>query len=101
MPLFPKRKPKPYVAERQRLVDELATLNPASTEYQTVLARLDELDRILNRTSELKKIAIPAFGTVLAIGGIYSLQQFAGVIVPRALEALPAKEQKKIPQYEI
>ncbi len=94
-----KRKPKPYVAERDRLLAELATMHPDSNRYHLVLTRLDELDRILNRTSELKKTVIPAAGTAVAIGGIYALQQFGGIIVPKALDSIAARqEQKKHPK---
>lgn len=94
-----KRKPKPYVAERNRLLEELTALPPDGNRYEIVLTRLNEIDRILNRTSEIKKTVIPALGTVGAVGGIYALQQFGGVIVPKALEALAARqEQKKHPK---
>lgn len=89
------RKPKPYVAERDRLLACMDSLPPESDEYQKVLHRLNELDRILNRTSELKKTVIPTLGTVGAVGGIYALQQFGGVIVPKALESLAARKEQK------
>lgn len=90
-----KRKPKPYVAERDRLLAELNTLPPDGNRYEIVLARLNDLDKILNRTTELKKTVIPAFGTVAAVGGVYVLQQFGGVLVPKALEALAARQEAK------
>lgn len=92
---FPKRKPKPYVEERARLLDELKVLSPTTDEYQTVMHRLNELDKILNRTSELKKTVIPAMGGIGAVAGIYALQQFAGVLVPKALESLAARQEQK------
>ena len=96
-----KRKPKPYVAERDRLLERLGTTPPESDEYHKVMARLDQLDKILNRTSELKKTVIPALGTIGAVTGIYALQQFAGVIVPKALDALAARQkQKKHPEKD-
>lgn len=96
-----KRKPKPYVAERERLLQHITTLDPASDEYKNVMARIDQLDKILNRTTELKKTVIPALGTVTAVGGIYALQQFAGVIVPKALDSIAARqEQKKAKESE-
>lgn len=96
---LPKRKPKPYVAERQRLLEHLETLAPTTDEYHTVLTRLNELDKILNRTTELKKTVIPALGTIGGVAGIYGLQQFAGVLVPKALEAIAARtENKKHPK---
>ena len=90
-----KRKPKPYVAERERLLEYIKLLPPASDDYQKVMARINELDKILNRTTELKKTAIPALGGILAVGGIYGLQQFAGVIVPKALEHLATRQEQK------
>jgi hypothetical protein len=90
-----KRSPKPYVAERDRLQEKLASLDPTTDEYQTVMNRLNELDRILNRASDTKKAIIPAVGTAVAIGGVYALQQFGGVLVPKALESLAARQEQK------
>lgn len=90
-----KRKPKPYRAERDRLQEKLAVLDPTTDEYHTVMTRLNELDRIINRASETRKAIIPAAGTAVAIGGIYALQQFGGAIVPRALESLAARQEQK------
>lgn len=94
-----KRKPKPYEAERQHLLGALEHLHPAHDDYAAIMNRLDQLDKILNRTSELKKTIIPAAGTVAGVAGIYGLQQFAGVIVPKALDAIASRqEQKKHPK---
>lgn len=93
-----KRKPKPYVAERQRLLEYVTTLDPISDEYGKVMAQIDKLDKILNRTTELKKTVIPALGTIGAVTGIYALQQFAGVIVPKALDAIASRNQQKNPK---
>lgn len=90
-----KRKPKPYEAERERLLEHIGTLNPATEAYKDVMARINELDKILNRTSELKKTVIPALGGIGAVGGIYALQQFAGVIVPKALDSLATRQEQK------
>lgn len=95
-----KRKPKPYVAERDRLQESLASLDPASDQYETVMKRLNELDRILNRTSEKFKTVIPAFGTAAAVAGVYALQQFGGVIVPKALETLAARQESRKSQKD-
>lgn len=92
-----KRKPKPYVEERDRLLQELAGMSPQSDDYEKVMKRLNELDRILNRTSEFKKTAIPALGTIGAVGGIYALQQFGGVIVPKVLDTIAGRSQQKKP----
>lgn len=90
-----KRKPKPYVAERDRLVLVLATLYPSDDKYETVVARLNDLDKLINRASETRKAVIPVLGTSLAIGGVYALQQFGGVLVPKALETLAARQEQK------
>lgn len=90
-----KRKQKRYEAELDRLLEE-AKLHPiVSDEYHTVLARINELDKIHNRTTELTKTVIPALGTVGAIGGIYALQQFGGIIVPKALDAIASRSNQK------
>lgn len=91
---------KPYVDERERLLTALETYDPSSDEYHTVLNRIDQLDKILNRTSELKKTLIPAMGTVGAVTGIYALQQFAGVLVPKALDSLAARQEQKKSQKD-
>lgn len=95
-----KRKPKAYEAERDRLLEVAAALSPYSDEYQKVMTQIDRLDKILNRTTELKKTVIPALGTIGAVTGIYALQQFAGVIVPKALDALASRSQKNHPDQE-
>jgi hypothetical protein len=90
-----KRKPKPYVAERDRLQERLASLDPASDEYQTVLHRMNELDKILNRSSDKFKTVVSTAGPVVAIGGIYALQQFGGVLVPKVAETYAARQESK------
>jgi len=90
-----KRKPKPYAQERDRILAVMGASSPYSTEYKECLARLDQLDKIHNRTTELKKTVIPALGTIGAVGGIYAIQQFAGVLVPKALEQLASRQQQK------
>lgn len=90
-----KRKPKPYVAERNRLLEWLAANDPTDEEYATVMHRLNDLDKLINRASETKKAIIPAAGTAVAIGGIYVLQQFGGVLVPKALESIAARQEQK------
>lgn len=94
-----KRKPKPYVAERDRLLLHLSTLPPASDEYKTVTHRLDELDKILNRSSDKFKTVVTTAGPVAAIAGIYTVQQFGGILIPRAMESYATRqEQKKNPK---
>lgn len=95
MPISMKRKPKPYEAERQRLLMHITSLSPESDEYQKVMTQIDKLDKILNRTSELTKTIIPAIGTIGSVAGIYALQQFAGVIVPKALETIASRSPQK------
>lgn len=89
-----KRNPSRYEAELQRLLEEAKTLSPTTDEYLKVLARINELDKINNRTSEFKKTVIPAAGTVGGVVGIYALQQFAGVLVPRVLEQIGSRSSK-------
>lgn len=93
-----KRKPKPYAAERDRLLKELVNYDPSDEAYKNVMARIDQLDKILNRTTELKKTVIPAVGTIGAVTGIYALQQFGGVIIPKALDAIASRNQQKNPK---
>jgi len=90
-----KRKPKPYVAERNRLLKELETLDPRDDDYQTVLHRVNEIDKILNRSTDKFKTVVSAAGPVAAIGGIYALQQFGGVLVPKAMESFAARQEAK------
>lgn len=89
------RRQKPYHKERARLMEWAQSLDPTTDEYQSLMKRIDELDRILNRTSELKKTVIPALGGIGGVLGIYALQQFGGLIVPKALEVLATREEKK------
>lgn len=96
-----KRKPKPYVAERDRLLKQLSHLAPDTEQYHTVMQRVNDLDKILNRTSEKFKTVVPAAGTAVAIGGVYALQQFGGVLVPKALESLAARQEAKKNPKEI
>jgi hypothetical protein len=84
-----------YEFERKRLLDWLNNAEPDTDEYQKVMNRLNELDKMINRTSELKKTVIPALGTIGGVAGIYAIQQFAGVIVPKALESLAARQEQK------
>jgi hypothetical protein len=96
-----KRKPKPYVAERDRLVEWLSANDPTHDDYATVMHRLNEIDRLMNRASETKKAIIPAAGTTVAIAGIYALQQFGGVLVPKALESIAARQEQKKSNKEL
>lgn len=84
-----------YELERQRLLIWLNKADPASPDYEKVMKRLDEIDRINHRTSEFKKALIPALGTIGGVAGIYALQQFAGIIVPKALDAIASRKDSK------
>lgn len=96
---FLKRTPKPYVQERDRLLEKLGALDPKDEDYATVLHRVNDIDKILNRTSDKFKAVVSAAGPVAAIGGIYALQQFGGVLVPKAMETYAARQEtKKHPQ---
>lgn len=97
---FKRQRKAAYVQERERLLVALETHDPASDEYHKVMSRLDQLDKILNRTNELTKTVIPAVGTIGAVTGIYALQQFAGVIVPKALDSLAARQEQKKSQQD-
>lgn len=98
MPIPMKRQPSVYEPERLRLLDQLTKLPADGDEYQKVMNQLDKLDKILNRTSELKKTVIPALGTVASVVSIYALQQFAGVIVPKALDTIASRSSQKTPK---
>ena len=90
-----KRKTKPYVEERDRLLAVMETLNPADEDYATVMHRLNDIDKILNRSSDKFKTVATAAGPVAAIGGIYALQQFGGVLVPKAMESYASRQENK------
>lgn len=96
-----KREAKGYKRERDRILRLMETMLPDDPSYQTYMNRLNEIDKILNRTSEINKAVIPALGGVSAVAGIYALQQFGGVIVPKAMDAIAARnEQKKHKESE-
>lgn len=90
-----KRHPKPYEKELNRLLQHIQYMDPADDEYQKVIARIDQLDKVNNRTTELKKTVIPTLGTVGGVAGIYALQQFGGVLIPKALDAIASRSPQK------
>jgi hypothetical protein len=92
-----KRKPstRSIEDERIRLLEALVELDPSTPEYAAVLTRLDQLDEITQRSSELTKTIIPAAGAVAGVGAIYAVQQFGGMIIPKALEAIASKTPQK------
>lgn len=94
-PFKRKRTEYTYEIERERLLNWLNDNEPTTDEYHQVMNRLNELDKMINRTSELKKTLIPALGTVGGVAAIYTIQQFAGVIIPKALDALPSRQQHR------
>ena len=95
-----KRKPKPYEAERQRLLLTASTMDPTTKEYMALINRLDQLDQFINRTSEFKKTAIPAFATIAGMATIYSVQQFAGILLPRLVETLASRSPQRSKESE-
>ena len=97
MPNFPKLPPTTYKVERDRLLDHLNSADPESDAYEKVMTQLDRLDKIHNRSSELTKTLIPTLGTIVSVGGIYAIQQFGGVLVPKVLEAIASRSTQKSP----
>lgn len=91
----PKRKLHVYKQERQRLMEWCVSLDPTTPEYKELMHRIDSLDKIIKRSGEGFKTVIPALGTMGAVGGIYALQQFGGVLVPKALDAIAARKESK------
>ena len=89
------RKPDVYEPLREQLLEELNGSAPADDEFGTVMEHLERLDKITKRSSETKKALIAASGTVAGVVGIYALQQFVGVIVPKALDALASRHTQK------
>lgn len=89
-----------YEDERQRLLIAASTLHPVTEEYETVMARLDDLDKISKRSSEKLKVVIPACITAASLVGIYAVQQFAGVVVPRAMDAITSRSHKNQPEKD-
>lgn len=96
-----KRKPKPLKAEHDRLVGWLSKADPTDPQYEIVTHRLNDINRILNRASDGKKAWIPALGTMGAIGSLYIIQQFGGILVPKAAETITAKMDAKKHSQEL
>ena len=84
-----------YEDERQRLLISASTLDPASDEYAQVLTQIDKLDKIQKRSSERLKTVVPACVTAASLAGIYAVQQFAGIIVPKALDAIASRSERR------
>lgn len=85
---------KTYGDERQRLLEKAAELDPTTDEYHKVMSRIDLLDKIIKRSSDSLKALIPASATVVSLVGLYALQQFAGVIAPKAMDMLVGRFNK-------
>lgn len=83
-----------YVKERERLLTIASTLEPTSDEYHKVMTRIDLLDKITKRSSDAVKAIIPASATVVGLMGIYAIQQFAGVAVPKAMDMLVGRRNR-------
>ena len=84
-----------YDPLREQLLEEARGREAYSDEFGAVIKNLDYLDKIDKRSSEKSKALIAASGTVAGVVGIYALQQFAGVIVPKALDALASRHTQK------
>lgn len=96
-----KRKPHHLEATRQHLLKWTEYASPDDPAYKPAMDEIDRIDRIMKRTTELKKTIIPAAGTGAALVGIYALQQFAGVLVPKAADMLAARQEQKKPSKEL
>lgn len=90
----PKGETRTYEDERQRLLVAASKLEPTSDEYHKVMTRIDQLDKIAKRSSDTIKAIIPASATVVSLVGLYALQQFAGVIAPKAMDMLVGRFNK-------
>lgn len=86
--------PRSYEDERQRLLITASTLDPTSEEYAVVLTQINMLDKIQKRSSEKLKTIIPACITAASLVGIYAVQQFAGVVVPKAMDAIASRSNR-------
>lgn len=85
---------KTYETERQRLLDKASTLDPTTDEYHKVMSRIDLLDKIIKRSSDWLKALIPAGATVVSLAGLYAVQQFAGLAVPKAMDMIVGRFNK-------
>jgi hypothetical protein len=92
--------PRTYEDERSRLLIAASTLDPTTTEYAVVMTNIDRLDQIIKRSSEKLKTVIPACVTAVSLVGIYAIQQFAGVVVPKALEAIASRQNKELKEKD-
>lgn len=93
----PKGNTRTYEDERQRLLETLLKLEPTDPQYKPVMDRIEQLDKIIKRSSEMLKSLIPASATVISLVGLVALQQFAGVVAPKALEMIVGRFNTKNP----
>lgn len=87
-------KARTYAEELQRLLATAATLDPTDPKYAVVMCRIKELDEIAKRSSEKFKTVIPAICTGVSLVGMYVVQQFAGILVPKALDMILSRPPK-------
>ncbi|RTL03868.1 hypothetical protein EKK58_11880 [Candidatus Dependentiae bacterium] len=76
---------------RHQILNKLATTDPTTPEYGQAFARLNELDEIVKRPSGRFEAALAASGPVAAVVGIYLVQQFGGILVPKVLETFVSR----------
>lgn len=84
-----------YRDERQHLLDVAAMLDPTSEQYAKVIDRIDKLDKIIKRSSEKVKTIVPSCITAASLVGIFVIQQYAGIVIPKALDMLPGRSTKE------
>jgi translation initiation factor 6 (eIF-6) len=84
-----------YEDERQRLLAIAYVHDPTTKEYALVMAQIDKLDQIAKRSSEKLKTVIPACVTAVSLVGIYAVQQFAGIVVPKAMDAIASRSNRE------
>ena len=94
------RKPSVYEPLREQLLEEAKNRAAFSDEFSAVMKNLDHLDKIDKRSSERSKALIAASGSIGGVVGIYALQQFAGVLVPKALDALASRSTSKAKELD-
>ena len=90
-----KAKARTYHDERQHMLEIASTLDPFGPKYREVMNRLDQLDKIIKRSDERVKTIVPACVTAVSLVGIYVVQQFAGIVMPKALDMLPGRSTKE------
>ena len=92
---LPRRKPTLYEKERSRLFENTVKHEPHTPEYKELMARIDELDLIIKRSSQRFQITVSTLMPVVAVAGVYSIQQLGGLIVPKALDMLVSRTNRQ------